>query len=76
MYKWNENKYSVWLFVFSLSFFYQGKKKNPASNFLDAQEMTCGRGWGGYCDWTTHPLSSDCVTRFLRLLAACTEFGK
>ena len=58
------------------AFFIRGKKNNPASNFLDAQEMTCGRGWGGYCDWTTHPLSSDCVTRFLRLLAACTEFGK
>ena len=34
MYKWNGNKYSVWLFVFSLNFIYQEKKKLKVSSWM------------------------------------------
>lgn len=47
------------------AFFIRKKKTKPASNFPDAQEMTCGRGWGGllWLDdpplvfWLCYPLS-------------------
>lgn len=61
MYKWNGNKYSVWLFVFSLSFIYQEKKKN-CKYLPGCPRNDVRKGVGGCCDWTTHPLSSDCVT--------------
>ena len=41
-------------FLCLASAFFIRKKKNPASNFLDAQEMTCGRGWGGLL-WLDNP---------------------
>ena len=58
------------------AFFIRGKKKTLQVTSWMPKKWRVEGGGGGYCDWTTHPLSSDCVTRFLRLLAACTEFGK
>lgn len=57
------------------AFFYQGKKKSASINFGCPEMMWKGMGGAVVTGWPT-PLSSDCVTRFLHLLAACIEFGK
>lgn len=57
------------------AFFIRKKKTKPASNFPDAQEMTCGRGWGGAvvigwptpCLLTVLPAFSTCWLRALNL---------
>ena len=66
-------------FLCLASAFFIRKKKNPASNFLDAQEMTCGRGWGGAvvigqptpCLLTVLPAFSTC---WLHALTFGNEF--
>ena len=74
MYKWNGNKYSVWLFVFSLNFIYQEKKKLKVSSWMP--KKWCGEGGRGLLWLDDPPLVFWLCHRFLHLLAACTRFGK